>query len=101
VFNAPAPGWGTGGVAVRANGVALGSNTVAALDQNGTGGVNAVDLALFLNDRFSFNIGNAVATERGRSDYDGNGQINPVDLAILLAAHAAAGSMQSCGTSCP
>jgi hypothetical protein len=101
MFNAPAPGWGAGGVVVRANGVVLGTNVVAALDQNGQGGVTVVDLALFLNDRFSFNPGNGVATERGRSDYDGNQSINPVDLAILLAAHAAAGSTQSCGTVCP
>lgn len=101
VFNAPAPGYGTGGATVKADGVTLGTLTVSSYDENNAGGVNTVDIALFLNDRFSFNSGNAVATERGRSDYDGNGAINPVDLALILAARAASGSTASCAASCP
>ena len=101
VFNAPAPGYGANGASVAADGVPLGSLTVGAFDENGTSGVNTVDIALFLNDRFSFNPGNAVATERGRSDYDGNQAINPVDLALLLAARTAGGSSVSCAAACP
>jgi len=101
VFNAPAPGYGSGGASVSADGVPLGTLTVSSFDENGTSGVNTVDIALFLNDRFSFNPGNAVATERGRSDFDGNAALNPVDLALLLAARTAGGSSVSCAAACP
>jgi hypothetical protein len=101
VFNAPAPGYGANGASVKADGVPLGTLTVSAFDENGTSGVNTVDIALFLNDRFSFNPGNAVATERGRSDFDGNGLINPVDLALILGVRGAGGSSVSCAAACP
>jgi hypothetical protein len=96
-----APGHGSNGAIVRADGVTLGTLTVSAFDQNGQGGVNTVDLAMFLNDRFAFNPGNSIATLRGRSDYDGNNAINPVDLALLLAARNAGGSVTSCVSACP
>jgi hypothetical protein len=101
VFNAPAPGYGAAGATVYADGQTMGTLVVAALDQDGQGGLNVVDVALFLNDRFSFNPGNPAATLRGRSDVDGNQSINPTDLALLLQARGAGGSLTSCGSTCP
>lgn len=100
-FGAPAPGYGVFGATVKADGVILGVITVATLDQNGFGGVNAVDTALFMNDRFAFNPGDPVATVRGRSDYDGNGAVNPVDLSLLLKAVFLGGSLSSAAAACP
>jgi hypothetical protein len=78
---------------VFADGVFINAVRVAALDQNG-GGVNGVDLSLFLADYFS---GQAFA----RSDFDGNGTIDGNDLSLWLAAFFAGGSTISGGTACP
>ncbi len=94
----PAPGYGPGGATVRADGVTLGTLVVSAYNQNGQGGVNTVDLALFLNDRFSIT---GLANLRGRSDYNADGAVNPLDLALLLRARGAGGSTASCASVCP
>ena len=94
----PAAGYGTAGAAVKADGIALGTLNVGSFDENNLAGVNTVDIALFLNDRFSIT---GPANYRERSDCDGNGAVNPVDLALLLAARAANGSTASCASSCP
>ena len=67
---------------------------VAALDQNGSEGVNGVDLSLFLADYLS---GQPFA----RSDYDGNGAVDGNDLSVWLAAFLAGGSVLSGGPACP
>src|SRR5262249_6228454 len=66
---------------VCAGGVFLRTVRVAALDQNG-GGVNGLDLSLFLTDYFS---GQSFA----RSDYNGNGTLDGGDLSLWLAAYFA------------
>ncbi len=94
----PAAGYGPQGATVKADGVQLGLLTVSAFDQNNTSGVNTVDIALFLNDRFSIS---SIANLRGRSDFNGDNAVNPIDLALLLAARGANGSTTSCASSCP
>jgi hypothetical protein len=112
VGNAVNPGGGSGGVPaaglgdtpcaeVRADGQLLGSLRVKAYDQNGSGGVNPVDLSLFLNDSFnSASCGPypraACAAYRSRSDYNDTGSINPVDLSLFLSVSFATQSNNSC-----
>ena len=79
---------------VYADGVFLKVVRVAALDQNGSGGVNAGDLSLFLSDYFS---GQSFA----RSDYNGDGTLGANDLSRWMTAYFAAGSPMSGGTACP
>lgn len=100
-LGAPAPGFGANGARVLANGVMLGSLTVAAFDQDGEMGVNGADLARFLNDRFSFDPGTPATTLRGRSDYNADGKVDVLDLAMLLRARFAGGSSESCASACP
>ena len=52
----------------------------AAPDQNGAGGVNAADAALFLVDRDSAGS----PKNQARSDFNGSGLVNPADGAIML-----------------
>jgi hypothetical protein len=79
---------------VYADGVWLKDVRVAALDQNGSGGVSADDLSLFLADYFS-------GQNFARSDYDGNGVLDGNDMSFWLAAFFAGGSAQSGGPACP
>lgn len=106
------PGGGGGGVPaaglgdtpcaeVRADGIVLGQLRVKAYDMNGAGGVNPVDLSLFLND--SFNGASCVAyprpacaAYRSRSDYNDDGTTNPVDLSLFLSVSFASTSLNSC-----
>jgi hypothetical protein len=81
-------------LSVYANGVFLKTVRVAALDQNGVGGADSGDLALFLTDYFS---GQPFA----RSDYDGSGTLGGNDLSLWLAAFFAGGSAVSGGAACP
>jgi len=99
VFNAPAPGFGVGAGTVKADGVTLGTLIVSTADENGLQGCNTVDLALFLNDDFSFNIANP-ATERGRSDFNADGKVNVIDLGLILNIKNANGSTASCAVDC-
>jgi hypothetical protein len=87
---------GTPCAEVRADGVVLGSLRVKAYDQNGSNGVNPVDLALWLNDRFSITCGAFCAEYRSRSDYNDDGNVNPVDLALFLSVRFSAQSPNSC-----
>ena len=79
---------------VYADGIWLKTVRVAALDQNGVGGVDPMDLSLLLADHFS---GQSFA----RSDYDGNGALDSNDLSLWLAAFFAGGSAVSGGPACP
>jgi hypothetical protein len=100
--NPPAPGFGSGGATVKADGVLLGTLNVGAYDQNGTAGCSSVDLALVANDKFSFAwSGGGPASFRGRSDLDGNNLITSVDLALAATVKFAASSTVSCASACP
>lgn len=94
----PAAGLGAAPCAeVRADGIVLGSLRVKAYDQNGSLGVNPVDLSLFLNDRFSVNcVAPFCAVYRSRSDYNDDGLINPIDLSLFLSVRFANTSLNSC-----
>ncbi len=63
---------------VYADGVLIGSVSVAILDQDGNG-LGPGDLTLWLGDAFS-------GTNPARSDYNGDGVVGPADLALWLAA---------------
>jgi hypothetical protein len=75
-------------------GVLFARPSVASFDLDGTGGVGAGDLAVWLSD---FGSG----TDWARSDYDGDGRIGAGDLSAWLLVFAAGGSAQSCAASCP
>ena len=79
---------------VLAEGVFLNTVRVAALDQDGVGGVSGGDMSLFLADYFS-------GQPFSRSDYDGDGVLTGNDLSWWLAAFFAGGSAASGGTPCP
>src|SRR5215471_3959541 len=76
------------------NGVWLNTPSVASFDLDGSGGVGAGDLSVWLND-----FGSGQPYER--SDFDGSGSIGAADLSEWLAVFGAGGSTQSCGASCP
>jgi hypothetical protein len=78
---------------VRSNGELLGTLRVAVPDENGSGGVNVLDLAGWSSDRFG--------SYRARSDLDGNGSINPIDLSLWAAFRFRLGSESSCSGVCP
>lgn len=86
-------GAGLGGCKVYADGVLLGSMTVASLDQDGGGGTGANDLSLWLTDTGSLGY-------FGRSDYDYSGDLGANDLSVWLTAAGNLGSTES-GTLCP
>lgn len=98
VLHSPAPGFTVGAATVKADGVFLANMIVSAADQNGLQGCNTVDLALFLNDDFSYD--GTAPTERGRSDYNWDGKVNVVDLGTILNIKNANGSTASCGVDC-
>src|SRR5438046_1854598 len=82
---------GAGAATVKADGVSLGSLTVAIADENGAQCCNTVDLALMLNDNFS-DVPATAANERGRSDFNADGKVNVVDVALFLNIKNANGS---------
>lgn len=69
------PGVGSGCATVRADGVLLGSLTVATPDENNIGGVSGSDLSSFGGDRFG--------AYRGRSDFNADGAVTGADLSIF------------------
>ena len=97
-FGAPAPGSSGFCATVTADGFLMGTLAVAAYDQNGTGGVDTPDLALFLNDLFSM-FGTTL--NRTRSDYDFNGKVDVRDLGMWLRVRFAGNSSVGCPTACP
>jgi len=72
----------------------LGAVKVAALDEDGGGGVAPADQSQFLMDFFS-------SQYWPRSDFDGNGALGANDLSQWLGAFFASNSIQSGGASCP
>ena len=92
---------GAGGATTLANGGQIYVNgtfsmspTVSAFDLDGSGGVGAGDLSVWLTD-FGSDVG------WGRSDYDGDGRVGAGDLSEWLTVFGAGGSAQSCSASCP
>jgi hypothetical protein len=81
-------------VQIYASGVFLGFATLAYPDMDGSGGVGANDLALWLGD---FGSGEDI----GRSDYDGTGLLTANDLSMWLGIFGAGGSFQSAAAYCP
>lgn len=98
--NGVATGSGLGGAAIYANDIALGTATVAVLDENGavtTAGVEVTDLAAWLGD-----FGNqGTIGYKGRSDFNHNSDIEITDLSLWLKVFGLQNSSQSCGTLCP
>jgi hypothetical protein len=83
-----------GSARVFGRGVLLALPSVASFDLDGSGGVGAGDLSVWLSD-----FGSGVAYQR--SDFDGDGSIGAVDLSEWLGVFGAGTSTQSCGASCP
>lgn len=83
-----------GGGKIYANGVLIGSPTVAAYDLDGSSGVGANDLSAWLTD---FGSGNPF----GRSDYDCSGGVGANDLSFWLTEFGAGTSSASCAVACP
>lgn len=75
------PGSGFIAARVYADGWLLGFLTVAAYDENGTGGVDGADLAGALGDSFNPGSGSSAAA---RTDFDCDGAVTVDDLAVLL-----------------
>src|SRR5262249_62171595 len=88
------PGAGPCAQIIASPGVLLGMATVAYLDEDGSGGLGANDLALWLSDLGS-------GESPGRSDFDGNGQLSATDLAIWLDVWSRGKSYQSPASYCP
>jgi len=90
-----APGAGFKCATVFADNVNLGNMNVAAFDQSGEGGLNPLDISVFMADMFAF-----PGTYVGRSDYNCSQTITPADLSNLMAALFGDGSAVSCATYC-
>jgi hypothetical protein len=78
---------------VYADGVILGSLSVSVYDLDGTGGVNALDLSIALDDMHS-------GQYRARSDFDSNGVIDARDLSRLYGVILSRGSTASGAANC-
>lgn len=65
-------------VRIRADGVILGTVSVAAFDQNGTGGLTPADIGSALADLLS-------GLNPRRSDFDCNTLVSPADLGLLVS----------------
>jgi len=83
-----------GAARIFANGVQIGTPSVASYDLDGSGGVGAGDLSVWFGD-----FGTNPTCER--SDFDGSGSVGAGDLSMWLSAFGSGGSTASCGASCP
>lgn len=72
----------------------IGAPTVAAYDLDGSHGVGANDLSVWLDDFGS-------TLDIGRGDYAGSGFIGANDLSMWLSVFGSATSLESCAASCP
>lgn len=79
---------------IFADGVLLGTASVAYVDLDGSGGTGSNDISLWLAD---FGLGEPI----GRSDYDGDGAVGAADLSIWLGIWGAGGSNESAASYCP
>lgn len=92
--NGGAPGAGPNALRFYADGVLLGSATVAIYDQNGHNGLGANDLSAWLADFVTL-------AYFGRSDYDNSGNLGANDLSLWIGLWGSGGSKQNCATFCP
>ena len=76
------------------NGQLIKTPTICAFDLDGSSGVGANDLSVWLTD---FGSGNPY----GRCDYDCSGTIGANDLSLWLTAFGSGAMTQSCATRCP
>ena len=81
-------------VKVYADGIFFGTLPVAVYDLDGTGGLGAGDLSIWLSDLGSGEF-------RARSDYNFDGVLDTNDLSMWLTAFGAAGSAESASSTCP
>jgi hypothetical protein len=81
-------------VKIFGNGTLLRTARFATFDLDGSGGVGAGDLSVWLTD---FESGE----NWERSDYDASGNVGAGDLSEWLTVFGAGESTQSCGASCP
>ena len=88
------PGAGFKCAGFSSSGVDLGPLNIATYDQDGVGGVNPVDVSLWISDALS------TRTIVGRSDFNCTNTINPVDLSRLLSASFGSGSLVSATNYC-
>jgi hypothetical protein len=79
---------------IFADGCLLQSPTVSAYDLDGSSGVGANDLSIWLGD---FGSGNPY----GRDDYDCSGNIGANDLSFWLTAFGSGAMSVSCASHCP
>jgi len=93
--HAPGAGFDCARVSAKSGGgeVFLAMVNVGAFDENGAGGVNVLDISLWMSDAFT-------APYVGRSDFDCSHTIDPVDLSQLLQVSLGGGSTQSCAQYC-
>ena len=77
-----------------ANGQILGNLLVSTFDLNGSGGVNAADLSVWLGDENG-------GVYRERSDFDASGTLNPADGSVLLLERNQSGGITGNVTTCP
>ncbi len=78
---------------IYADGVLLGSRTIAALDIDGANGTGANDLSLWLSDY-------SVPQTYGRSDYDFSGALGANDLSQWLTGYSGGANVSS-SPNCP
>lgn len=79
---------------IYADGLLLGSPSVAMLDRDGTGGLTSLDLSLWVADFFSGNYFE-------RADLDGDGEVSGPDLSLWAAAYFSGNNSQPIGAFCP
>ena len=85
---------GPGSAKIYANGVFVADVAVSTFDLDGTGGVGANDLSIWLADFAS-------GEPHQRSDYDGSGSVGAGDLSEWLGVLGAGTSSSSCASACP
>jgi hypothetical protein len=84
---------GGGCVTIRIHAAPVGTLSVAAFDQNGSGGVNPADISVWLVDAFA-------SQYFARSDFDFSNSVGPADLALLLQVSLDGNSATSCNLYC-
>lgn len=88
-----APGHPLNCARILMEGVGISTAKVATFDQNGVGGVNPVDMSVWLPDSFS-------GTFFERSDFNFDGSLSPADLSLMLQVSLSTFSFMSCTGYC-
>ena len=82
------------GLDVFADGIFLGSTSVAVLERDGTGGLTLADLSFWAADYFS-------GTNLERADLDGVPGVNLIDLSLWAIAYFSGNNGYTAGPYCP